>query len=57
MGELERFTGRPEIAQKYYKQALRYNKNQQIAQKEYIKECYNTKKALDEVWKHYEMVR
>ena len=39
MGELERFTGRSDLAQKYYQRALRYDQRQQIALKGLIKAC------------------
>ena len=37
MGELERFTGRSEIAKDYYELALRYDQHQQIALKGLVK--------------------
>ena len=39
MGELERFTGRSEIAHKFYERALMHDQHQQIALKGFIKAC------------------
>jgi len=55
MGELERFTGRSDMAQKYYQRAIKYDQHQQIALKGLTKICCTTG-STEEAWKHYQIV-
>lgn len=56
MGELQRFTGHSETAQKYYERALRFDQHSAIALKGLVKACYNTG-AIEEAWKHLDHVQ